>query len=198
MRSNPVLMGSNEGETIVGDIHTQAIYGLAGDDHLFQAAYIYGGAGNDLALGGLISSGVVAGSQMHMGEGDDLALAAGGDNWFYGEGGNDTLNGSSGYDVLFGGDGNDLLRSGGGTDYMTGGEGADIFSVGFVAGASVLMDFEPGVDKIAVPFGMGRPLDHVTQYDGFVVVTVREAQNIWLMGMSASQLSDSDFIFNVF
>lgn len=188
--SSPVRLGTSSNDALIGSLETVAIYGLEGDDALFAAPYLYGGGGNDLAIG--------HNAQMHMGEGDDLAFATGGDNWFYGEAGNDTLNGASGYDVLFGGDGNDLLRSGGGTDYMTGGEGVDIFSVGFVAGASVLMDFTPGVDKIAVPFGIGRPLDHVTQYDGFVVVTVSESQNIWLMGITAGQLSDSDFIFNVF
>ncbi|TWA55930.1 hemolysin type calcium-binding protein, partial [Azospirillum baldaniorum] len=103
-----------------------------------------GGAGNDVALGG-------AGRDLiGLGAGDDLASGGEGDDTLFGEEGNDTLFGGAGNDLLNGGAGNDVLFADGGADTLWGGAGADVFAFGRASGGSVVMDFEVGVDRLAL------------------------------------------------
>ncbi|MEM9059163.1 MAG: Hint domain-containing protein [Pseudomonadota bacterium] len=62
---------------------------------------------------------------LYGGAGDDSALGGGGNDTIYGDEGQDTLDGGEGADTLFGGEGEDTLDGGEGADTLFGGEGND-------------------------------------------------------------------------
>ena len=89
------------------------INGLGGDDiligrDLFSFYIINGGAGNDLAIGG-INGDVLAGDDLDGVAGNDYLNGFEGNDALYGFGGNDTLIGGNGTDTLYGVDGNDVF-----------------------------------------------------------------------------------------
>lgn len=65
-----------------------------------------------------------------------------------GTAGDDVINGYGGRDMLDGGAGDDILIDGRGKDFLTGGDGADIFRFHNDGKKDVIMDYEPGLDKI--------------------------------------------------
>ncbi len=73
--------------------------------------------------------------------GDDVIVAAGGD---------DVVLGGAGADSLYGDDGNDIIEGGAGQDYLSGGSGADIFRISDAGNFDQLVDFQTGVDQIAL------------------------------------------------
>ena len=96
---------------------------------------------------------------------DDFLHGHGGNDTLHGKKGNDFLDGGDGNDTIDGGDGDDILNGGEGDDRMDGGEGNDILNGGsginflkggtggdtFVIcndGVAIVIDFEPGIDKI--------------------------------------------------
>ena len=94
---------------------------------------------------------------------DDILTGTTGNDYLTGYRGNDVLTGNSGDDILLGGrgldsltgdDGNDLLDGGGGKDILTGGAGVDTFvltgkfSYPNADFADVIMDFQPGTDRL--------------------------------------------------
>jgi subtilisin-like proprotein convertase family protein len=88
-----------------------------------------GGDGNDLIIGNLMNNLVVAGR------------------------GNDNVSGGPGDDALYGGEGNDAIAGGPGKDVLVGGGGADAFNYFFVQdsaglGYDIILDFQPGIDRI--------------------------------------------------
>ena len=86
----------------------------------------------------------------------DLVLTGTSDNdVLTGQNGNDKLSGNSGSDDLSGGAGDDWLEGGRGHDTLTGGSGLDTFVFRNASNrhSDTIVDFQPGVDKIA--------LDHV-------------------------------------
>lgn len=112
-------------------------------------AYIGGGDGNDLLIGGRNTDGIsgrdgddtIQGGPgvdvLDGGNGNDVLNGGGGGDILTGEEGDDVLDGVSGDDILLGGPGNDLLRGGtghdvlqgdGGDDTQTGGQGNDFFA----------------------------------------------------------------------
>lgn len=140
--------------TQTGKTGNETIFGVAVKD------VIGGGEGNDTLVG--------------FGGNDSIAGGAGNDQLFGGEGadvltggtGADVLDGSDSNDILTGGAGNDKLYGGTGADVLTGGTGRDVLGGGLTAsrdlfvfdataqsrpGAAnrdVILDFQPGVDKI--------------------------------------------------
>jgi serralysin len=92
-----------------------------------------GMAGNDILLGG---------------DGADQLLGLQGDDLLRGDGGADRLTGGGGNDVLQGGSGADRLTGNVGNDRLVGGAGVDVFI--FSAGNDVILDFQDGVDTIAI------------------------------------------------
>ncbi|UKJ77883.1 beta strand repeat-containing protein [Azospirillum brasilense] len=141
------LTGEEGDDTLSGGAGNDLLFGGVGNDFLIGDAgddTISGGAGNDVALGG-------AGRDLiGLGAGDDLASGDGGDDTLFGEDGNDTLFGGAGNDLLNGGAGNDVLFADGGADTLWGGAGADVFAFGRASGGSVVMDFQAGVDRLAL------------------------------------------------
>ncbi|WP_353858901.1 Ig-like domain-containing protein [Azospirillum formosense] len=153
---NDVLFGEAGNDTLTGEAGNDTLSGGTGDDLLFGEAgddlllgdegddTLSGGAGNDTALGG-------AGNDLiGLGTGNDLGLGGDGNDTLFGEEGDDTLFGGAGNDVLHGGAGNDLLFADGGADTLWGGAGADVFAFGRASGGSVVMDFQAGVDRLAL------------------------------------------------
>lgn len=93
-------IGTENGETLTGDMHENIIRGLGGDDSLAGLGgndVLKGGAGNDTIRGG---------------------------------GGDDRLNDGLGDDSLFGGSGDDIFEIIGGGDALNGGTGDDLATVG--------------------------------------------------------------------
>ena len=74
----------------------------------------------------------------------------GGDDTIVAGGGDDILLGGLGADNLYGEDGNDILEGGAGIDYLSGGAGADIFRFSDISSFDLLVDFQSGVDQIAL------------------------------------------------
>ena len=92
-----------------------------------------GMAGNDVLLGGA---------------GSDQLLGLQGNDVLRGDGGADRLVGGAGDDVLQGGSGADRLTGNIGNDRLAGGTGVDVFI--FSGGNDVVLDFEDGIDTIAI------------------------------------------------
>lgn len=122
-----------------GDDTNNTLKGTAGADQL------YGGAGNDILLGNLISSATGTGTadspfsyDVSSPSGDDVMEGGSGVDALYGGDGNDVLDGGEGDESgsiqegvnfykagLFGGDGDDTIYGGGGDDEIFGGLGQD-------------------------------------------------------------------------
>ncbi len=96
--------GSDQGDTLVGDVGGNVLTGRGGDDG------VTGGGGEDALRGG------PGADQVHGGPGDDALRGGTGD---------DALRGGDGDDFLGGGGGDDLLAGGPGRDTCRGGPGAD-------------------------------------------------------------------------
>lgn len=125
------VIGSNYSDIIYGNLFSNRINGLNGNDSI-EAGYgfdtIYGGLGSDYIQGGF--------------NGDQI----------FGEEGNDDLRGGNGLDLIVGGVGNDTIRGAKGTDTLTGGEGADVFifhtDLDGTINVDTITDFVSGVDRI--------------------------------------------------
>lgn len=151
-------------QTAIADVQAQAAHDGVG----YYTA--------DIDLNGISYSGVLPGQYIHA-DWDtttsatppppapvDLVLM--GDsavNTLTGGNGNDKLYGQSGNDILSGNAGNDRLDGGKGNDKLTGGTGADtfIFNASGSKNVDKILDFEHGVDKIALDhlaFGAAGPV----------------------------------------
>jgi Ca2+-binding RTX toxin-like protein len=100
-------IGTDKGDTIIGDSGPNVINGLSGEDHL------RGGGGNDVLTTTL----------------DDLQGSSGWDD-IYGGAGDDTISSGNASDILGGGPGNDRILSHGGDDTLVGDEGDDFMDGG--------------------------------------------------------------------
>lgn len=104
---------------------------------------------------------------------DDTILGSGVANALQGGGGDDAIEGRAGNDLLigdygrrlgypdtpgndklYGGDGNDVLVGDFGNDTMSGGAGSDRFEFDLGSGQDRILDFEAGVDSIALYGGL--------------------------------------------
>jgi len=63
-------------------------------------------------------------------DGNDILIAAIGDDTIWGDGGNDRLEGGAGNDMLLGGDGDDIIQDSFGDDNLQGGDGNDVLNAG--------------------------------------------------------------------
>jgi hypothetical protein len=124
----PDIVGTLRADVLVGGSAAEDLRGLNGADRLLAQG------GDDLLDGGA---------------GRDLVAGGGGDT-VRGGGGDDSLSGSGGADALQAAGGRDRLDGGGGADRLWGGAGADLFV--FAAGGDDdrILDFEDGVDRLAL------------------------------------------------
>ncbi|MCK6430960.1 MAG: calcium-binding protein [Burkholderiaceae bacterium] len=113
-----------------------------GADTLLGFTHVVGSGFNDF-LAGNASSNSLSG-----GDGNDLLDGGAGNDVLDGGNGDDTLFGNLDHDTLVGGNGNDTLDGGDGNDRLTGELGDDVFRHGMLSGADVVMDFDPGHDRL--------------------------------------------------
>jgi Ca2+-binding RTX toxin-like protein len=137
-QGNDAVMLGTGNDYADGGAGRDILLGQQGDDTLL------GGEGNDVLLGG------EGKDQLDGGEGDDLVAGGMGHDVLSGGGGNDVIFGDMGHDVFAGGAGDDTIIGGQGHDTITGGSGQDVFFFESGFGKDVVLDFEKGVDSIAI------------------------------------------------
>ncbi len=137
--ANAILAGEGA-DSILGNAGNDLLQGQQGSDTL------RGGGGNDDLRAG------AEGDVVYSGQGDDVVFGKLGDDVLRGGPGNDTLSAGQGNDSLYGGADSDLLQGRAGNDLLTGGAGADRFwfESAAAADADTILDFEAGVDQIAL------------------------------------------------
>ncbi len=123
---------------------------LGGGDHKGGGDALYGGAGNDVLIGGS------GNDVLHGGDGNDILMGGAGNDTLHGGSGDNILYGGDGNDMLVGGSGHNVLVGGAGNDHMTAGSGETVFKymAGDLADTSghgdTIMDFKVGTDKLDV------------------------------------------------
>lgn len=155
------VRGSGGFDTILVDASNRLVTAGGGDDRFLLEPpdgpqLLVGGRGNDTVDFRFVDGGLrldLRNGFARLGEGNavvhmtSVEHAAGGD-------GNDTLAGDAGGNLLDGRGGDDVLRGRGGADTLVGGAGADTFvfddgdSGATAARRDLILDFEPGVDRI--------------------------------------------------
>ncbi|MBT9316057.1 S8 family serine peptidase [Leptothoe spongobia] len=164
----PILVGTDQDETMMGTASQDMIQSLAGNDQIFGKAgndEIDGGPGNDTLNGGADDDLILGGDGDDILRGDDNNDDAGGRDRIFGGAGNDRIGGKAGNDEVFGDEGNDRIWGGLGDDILTGGLGDDTLTGGngstslaeidtFVlsagTGTDTITDFELGIDRIGL------------------------------------------------
>jgi len=177
---NDTLDGHSGNDTLIGGSGNDNLSGGSGTD----TAIFTGTVTVDLRLTGAQNTGegidrLVSIENLESGAGDDRLTGNTGSNRLAAHGGNDSLFGDAGNDTLLGGDGNDWLDGGSGNDRIEAGDGndtllggigrdtllgsanADIFVFRTGAGADVISDFTPGLDRVAFDF---TPADFALNY----------------------------------
>ncbi|MGR3634391.1 MAG: calcium-binding protein [Shimia sp.] len=112
-----------------------------------ETTCIFGGSGDDTALGGAGSD------KITLGAGNDSGAGGAGSDFLHGRGGNDILDGGADTDKLVGGSGADTLHGGAGNDHLWGGNwwqdgDADSFVTQAGGGRDMIHDFEVDHDVI--------------------------------------------------
>ncbi|NEO33924.1 MAG: hypothetical protein F6K36_26615 [Symploca sp. SIO3C6] len=108
-----VIVGTDEDESLFGDVNDDTIFGQGGNDQIFGSEGVntlYGGDGNDTIFGGSQAD------TIYGGKGDDTIFASEGNNIVYGGRGDDTIYTGSGDDYIVGGKDSDTIWLGGGKD----------------------------------------------------------------------------------
>ena len=165
------------------------------------------GPGNDTVIGGTGNdrfNGGYGDDFIDLGEGNDTSGGSFDNDTMFGGAGNDYLGGADGNDSIDGGDGDDTIISGYGDDIVSGGAGADLFVFNNLSGGgtTVISDFEDGIDTIRVT-GLRNPADPVARlditditYEGQAAATLSYgAHTVIVLGISASELTETDFLF---
>ncbi|MFD2173096.1 choice-of-anchor L domain-containing protein [Rhodobacter lacus] len=212
---NDFMGGGMDNDSLYGDAGNDTVNGGAGNDSMDggDGTDIMGASfGNDTVIGGDGNDDIGGGSGRDMligqtgndsiggGEGDDTILGGAGDDFLAGGGRHDSINGGLGDDVINGGAGDDT---------MSGGDGADVFVFnGMIDGdEDFILDFEDGIDMFRISgienepgSGLNGYLDALnitdTTVNGEAAVSMSyEGQMIYVMGISASDLTKADFIF---
>ena len=223
-KTNFVVAGTNNADSLVGTEFDDVIFGLGGNDSILGLGgndLIFGGAGDDTLDGG------IGFDELHGEAGNDTITLKGSDiggNAYGGEG-NDVLFGSDvefTFSLLDGGAGDDTLQAGtagasladfdGGNDRLVGGVGDDQFFGGagndlFVFGAiwtspsgfqDVIYDFEDGLDKIDLR-GSGLTFTDLaiddSGYSAIITSTAGQIE-VTLVGQpSSGAITQADFLF---
>ena len=193
------ILGSNFGDTILGDNNDNHIFGMSGSDQLD------GRGGND-SIRGFNGHDTLIG-----GTGEDTLKGESGNDLLQGGDDNDTIIGSRGNDTLEGGDGNDVLRGGGNNDVIEGGAGDDDLKGNLNGDVFIFADGH-GNDTIGDFSTRGTAevidLSGVTALDDFddvlaastdtangLLIDTGGGDSILLNNIRLSMLSDDDFLF---
>ena len=166
---------------------------LAGDGGGGTVDFLIGDDGNNRASTGVNTdfvSGEGGNDVIRLGAGDDVGL---------GGAGNDRLSGGSDNDRLDGGEGRDLIDGGRGDDALVGGADGDVFVFRTGGGSDVIEDFTVGEDLIRLQAGRDIGFEDISGRisDGETGAEIDlGSTQITLTGVSASDLSESDFQFH--
>ena len=161
---------------------------------------IYGEGGDDTLKGSQIDD-----DHIDAGNDNDMVWGRGGDDTLIGGAGYDTLLGQNGNDFLDGGGRSDVLNGGAGDDTLIGGGGGDRFVFGRSSGNDRIGDFQDGSDMIDLTalniqnFNALNASGAISNLSGGGVAIdlslVGGNGTLWIDGISAGQLSASDFLF---
>lgn len=192
--------GTDKGDSINGSTGNDTIYGLGGDDSITGDAgndilfgnvgidNLDGGVGDDSLFGGKEADTLIGNSGNDLLSGNnDLDILLGGD-------GNDTIYGGKEGDILIGGDGDDLLRGDLGEDLLNGGAGSDIFEVNAKSLNDIAVDFTDGQDRIGLSGGLTFGQLGFIDSPASLVITLGDTPLITLLGVTAEQIDQSDFV----
>ncbi|TWA79619.1 hemolysin type calcium-binding protein [Azospirillum brasilense] len=190
---NDALFGGTGNDTLFGGDGDDTLFGEDGDDILSLGTgndLADGGAGNDTLFGEEGNDTLFGGAGddiLSLGTGNDLADGGAGNDTLFGEDGNDTLFGGAGDDVMSGGAGDDLLFLDQGADTVWGGAGADVFAFGSASGGSMVMDFTPGTDRLALfdpSLDLRAVIASARVVNGSTVLDLRPGVSITIVGQT--------------
>lgn len=192
------IVGTGSGDTINGEAIIDEIFGRNGNDT------IHGNGGNDYIQGDSGTDKVYGddgNDELFGNDGSDFVSGGNGDDYMEGNAGADRLEGGAGNDVLWGNESGDTLIGGAGNDDLYGNSGHDKFYFGQGAGQDVINDFDnPGNtagDVIQISSSIygtkAQILSHIGTEDGNAVVYLDGDSYIMLYGVSANDLTASDF-----
>jgi Ca2+-binding RTX toxin-like protein len=125
--------------------------------------------------------------------GDDLLLGLGGPDRLLGGRGNDELVGGRGADRLSGGRGRDILIGGLGSDVLRGNQGSDIFVLERGRGVDTIADYQE-IDRLQLGDGLRFGSLTIEDTDGGALISFRNDALAVLRGISADQITRSDFV----
>jgi hypothetical protein len=95
--------------------------------------------------------------------------------------------------------GNDLLITSGFSNYLFGGEGSDVFGLNAGHGASNVLDFTVGQDRVALSSAtfadFAAMQSHASQVGGNTVITGTGGDTFILTNVSLASLSANDLLF---
>jgi Ca2+-binding RTX toxin-like protein len=196
---NDYLFGGNGNDTFYGGAGVDVIIAGAGDDLMFggsEGDYFYGEAGNNVYYGD-------DGNDIMVGDvGDETFNGGNGNDYVYAGGGDDVINGGDGVDVLLGQGGSDIFDAGPGVDYLfLGAAGNDTVIINPTSGVQVVNEFAAGgLEDVVLlqAVGLGSFEDvgaRLFDFGAFSVLSVDDDTAIWFIGVSASALTASDFLF---
>jgi Ca2+-binding RTX toxin-like protein len=208
---NDVLNGGGGGDTLEGGAGSDTLNGMAGSyDYASYGTAAAGVTAN--LLDATKNTGDAAGDVYNNISGilgssfNDVIVANNSGNTLQGGAGNDTLIGGAGNDFLVGGDGNDtIIATGGGVDQFNGGAGSDTFvftgrndsfSDPTLRPASIIQDFQTGIDKIDL--SAMSPLSYAINFDSvsnLYVLTALTSQGVFTLD-SKLALTGSDLILS--
>ncbi len=214
------LKGGAGDDTLDGKDGNDYLYGGVGDDTLdgsWGHDVLFGGRGND-SLDGSWGHDVLFG-----GNGNDTLNSGGGNSHLYGGRGDDTLNGAEGADVLRGGRGDDTLKGSWGadrfefhrysghdviTDFLENSgtysyadpdnEGEWITERAGPGNTDAKGNYHPEWRDKLVFYGKKLDYEDLTIVDseaGAVITGYGKNASVTLTGISADELTESDFVF---
>ncbi len=185
--------GNGKNNRITGSDGDNTLRGFVGDDVL------NGGAGRDVLIGD------AGRDELSGGSGRDILRGNIGRDTLAGNIGRDKLFGGNGNDKLKGGANNDLLSGDRGNDTLTGGAGSDTFRFKDGFGADVIKDFDALDDAEKIDLsGVSSITDftdlidnHISPSGGDLVINALGGDTITLVGVSITDLHETDFLFAI-
>lgn len=183
---NETLVGGEANDLIRGDIGDDLAAGGLGDD------IIYGEEGDDTLRGDENSrspGGTVGGNDIiYGGLGDDQIGGKTGNDQLFGDEGNDRIWGDDGDDLIDGGLGNDTLTG----DDFSGGQGSDTFVLAVGEGTDTIVDFEVGIDLLALKGDLSADELSISQVGSDTEVSFGSEILAILTGVNAAGLTADD------
>ncbi|MFB2974565.1 DUF4347 domain-containing protein [Aerosakkonema sp. BLCC-F183] len=195
------IFGGDGLEIINGNAGDDAINGNAGDDILYGGQdndLVRGGQGNDVLFGNVGNDtlfGDLGNDSIFGGDGFDLINGNEGDDIINANEGDDLLRGGQGNDVLSGDLGNDTLFGDLGNDTLTGGDGSDRFVLSPNNGSDIILDFQDGLDFLALDGGLTFNNLSIIQGSNATLVSIASSGELLasLTGILANTIGINDF-----